>query len=269
MKPSALRVLSLPSLLFILAGCGAAPNSTGSANPTTNLNGAINWAFHIQDPGPGGVPPLGLFTGAVAVQGSTAAATLRATGATTCVAPTFDIQFTGTRDSQGILTLNSTNVPGNVITLTATPTNIALLGPNTFGSLTISGNGPCAFPNGVTALLGYEYGPLSGTYTGTLTATTGATATATLSQAAANTDGQFPESGSLTVATGSCSTTFALNGLVAGTNFNAALTSTSGSAATLTATLNNQSDSPVTVTLAVTGAGCANATYTGTLTAQP
>ena len=270
MRILVLRLLTVPSALALLAGCGAGV-SNSIANSSSPLVVAGNWEFHIQDPGPGGVPPLGIFTGALTQQGTALSGTFRATGATTCVAPTFDVQFTGTEDAQGDITLNSTNVPNNVITLTGSPVNNSLPGSgSTGGSLTIGGNGACAFTGGVTALLGYNYKPLSGAYSASLSSVSGVTGTAMLTQSAANSDGMFPETGSFTIGTGFCATTFLVNGFVAGPGLSATLTSTSGPVATavLTGSITDQTATAASVSLAVSSGICNSGTYSGTLTAQ-
>jgi hypothetical protein len=214
------------------------------------------------------VPQISSLAGALAGKGQNVTGTLRAV-AGTCVSPTFDINFTGSQTADGKLTLTSTNLPNNVVTISGTVS--ANYGYNQFmGGLTISGSGSC--PQAGSALLGAELPSIAGTYTGSLTAATGGNvpATATLTESAANVDGQFPVGGTLTVTGSTCANTFSTTGLVSGASLSLALTSTSGPSATgsLTATVQHTAPQPLPFNIQIVSAGCNSGTFSGTLTPQ-
>jgi hypothetical protein len=268
MKPQSIRrlaiLLAIPLAASLLSGCATLlPGSTLVSATTQSLTG--NWIFTISDP-PAGTPPLTSFVGAITGQGASVTAVFRSAG---CVPPTQNIFFTGSQTSSGTLTLTSTNLPSNVATIT-----VSLLtsngATNALGSLAITGNGPCAIPS--IALLGSELQPFTGTYSGTLTAnpSTAISVTAALTQGAANSDGQFPESGTVSVAGSGCTNTFSLNGLVVGPLLTANLTSTSGPTATAIlgagpAVSSPQSFLPFSLIILSTGCSTAGGAFTGIL----
>jgi hypothetical protein len=201
---------------------------------------------------------LGGLAGSLSSQGNSITGIFRSSGG--CVSPTQDIHFTGTEDAKGNLTLTSTNLPDNQATISGSiqefpsETDIA-------SSLVVTGSGPCAMAP-YPGYMGIEDPPLSGTYTANLTSSSGATATLTanLVVAAVNSDGEFPETGTLTLTTSGCSATFSLNGVMTGSSLQATLTPASGSANGATF-----SDSGSTVTINNPGTGCASGSFTGTL----
>jgi hypothetical protein len=230
---------------------------------TQDLTG--NWVFELTDPA--GPWTITSFTGALAGQGKNITGVFRA-GGTSCVSTTFDITFAGIEDAMGNLTLVSTNLPNNMVTYTATIGTGTVAG--SLGGLVISGSGPCAMKD--DAYRGTELASISGTYTGSLSASPGPTAAFTVAatQAAANADGQFPTSGTVTAAGTSCTNVFSYAGLVTGATLSATLTPISGPAATGTLGANpiGTTVGPPPFTVQITSTGCNNGEFTGTLDAQ-
>jgi hypothetical protein len=266
MRLAALRLFPIAAVGSLLLGC-AASNSGTIVYSTSDLTG--DWAFGITDPpGPG---PFAIteLNGALAGSGKSITGVFRAANGTGCVSPTFDITFTGSQDAVGDFTLTSTNLPGNVATITVRGT--AFAEGNTFilGSLIITGSGPCAETS--IALLGGEVLNVIGTYTGSLTTFSGGAATpfnVTLMEAAANSDGQFPTTGMVTVTGPGCTNVFSLSGLVSGLNLNATLTSTSGPPAKGTLfieAINSAQPASQDFGALITGSGCNSNGYSGTL----
>ncbi|MGA1983692.1 MAG: hypothetical protein ABSG84_14650 [Acidobacteriaceae bacterium] len=266
MRLAALRLLSLAAAVFLLPGCSSDLHTGTTTSTSSNLTG--DWGFGITDPGPG---PFAIteLDGALSGGGQNITGVFQAASGTGCVSPTFDITFTGTQDDAGDLTLTSTNLPGNVATITVKGTAFADGNTDIFGSLVITGSGPCAEPS--IALLGGEYPNITGTYTGSLTAGSGASTpfTVTFSESAANSDGQFPTTGTLTVTGVGCANVFSLTGLVSGPNLNANLTLISGpqGAGTLSSSFVAQ-QSPPTFAVWINGSGCNANGYTGSLAKQ-
>ena len=270
MRLAALRLLPIAAAVSLLLGC-AASNSSTIVYSTSNFTG--DWAFGITDPpGPG---PFAIteLNGALSGSDQSITGVFRAANGTGgCVSPTFDIAFTGSQDAAGDLTLPSTNLPASLATITVKGT--ALAGGNTFvfGGLVITGSGPCAETS--IALLGGEVLNVTGTYTGSLTAGLGGTATpfnVNLTEGAANSDGQFPTTGTVTVTGPGCTNVFSLSGLVSGLSLNATLTSTSGPPATGTLFIEAiDSAQPTSQAFGalISGSGCNNNSYSGFLTRQ-
>jgi hypothetical protein len=262
-----LRLIAIALAAPLLSGCAGllssvSPLSVGSQNLTGN------WIFGVSDP-PNGAPPLNAFFGALNGQGANITGTFHAVG---CVALTQDINFTGSQAADGTLTLTSSNLPNNVATITV---NLITLNNLTsgFGSLSITGSGPCAIPS--ITLIASEIQSVSGVYTGILSAAAGTpsttTATASLTQATANSDGQFPVSGTVTIAGATCTNTFSLTGLVAGPSLSATLLSTSGPPATavvlgpIVPGLNQPS---LTLSINILSTGCNTGSFNATLNSQ-
>ena len=268
MRLAALRLLPIAAAVSFLLGC-AASDSGKVVNSTSDFTG--NWGFGISDPaGPFTIYSL---TGALSGKGANITGTFRATS-TGCVSPTQDIAFTGSQTADGTLTLTSTNLPNNVATISSIGNGLMPLTNQSalfFGALVVTGSGPCAM--GGIVLEGEEFAPLTGTYIGPITSTSGTTAnfTATLAQAAANSDGQFPESGTITVAGATCANVFSLTGLVAGSALTATLTPVSGPSATATLTTGppyGETTNSLSFSMTITGSGCNAGIYSGTLTMQ-
>lgn len=134
--------------------------------------------------------------------------------------PTQDIAFTGSVDTTNLLTLTSTPFSGSVATLQLqlplSANNIAR------GSIVISG-GSCALAS--STVLGVFIPSATGTYTGTLappqylgqpSTNTGGTATMVITQAAADADGRFPVTASLSFTSPTCTLSTPLTGSVTG-----------------------------------------------------
>jgi hypothetical protein len=270
MSHASFRLLALAAATTLISGCNPAATPMTSYD-TQNLTG--NWQVSISDPPYPGPFPIASLTGAVAGSGQNVTATLRATG-TGCVSPTQDITFTGSQLADGTLILTSTNLPNNVVSISAMAGGIMPLANQTalfLGSLLVTGTGPCTMAN--IALRGEEFAPLTGTFTGPVNSTSGSTATftAALTQAAANSDGQFPETGMITVAGSNCTNTFSLAGLVAGPGLTASLTPISGPAATATVTTGppfGGATNMISFGMTITGTGCNAGTFTGSLARQ-
>ena len=192
---SPLSALAATSFLAMLCGCSVLnlQNLTGNgAKSGTDFTGNYGIAGVPNTSGQAPGPVQG-FVGAVANTGTAFTATFRLASASGCVAPTADVLFTGSMDSSGQITLTSTTLPNNPISITwlDDPTQSS----NGIGTYTISGSGPCAMA--ATQFVSDGFSPVTGTYTGTFTSTTGtqATVTASLTQGAANADGEFQSRG--------------------------------------------------------------------------
>jgi hypothetical protein len=263
-------LLAIATVAFVVSGCNSMPSSTATAYGAQDFTG--NWSMGISDPPYPGPFPITSFTGAMAGSGQNVTAVFRASGS--CVSPTQDIQFTGSQTADGTLTLTSTNLPNNSATLSAKLTGIMpAANPPAFflGSLAVTGSGPCAM--GSITLEGPEFAPLTGIYIGPITSSSGTTAnfTVTLAQSAANPDGEFPESGTITVAGPTCTNTYSLTGLVTGSTYSAILTPISGPpfAATLTTNpMDEAATNLLSLSITIPGTGCNAGTFTGNLTLQ-
>jgi hypothetical protein len=262
----ALAILLTIPLATLLTSCATLlPGTTLLSSTTQDLTG--NWIFGVSDP-PAGTPPLNAFIGAINGQGASFTATFHATGA--CISPTQTLNFTGTQNASGAITLTSTNFPNNTATITATVLSVNGVASG-LGALAITGTGPCAIPS-ISMILS-QFPPLTGTYTGTLTSTTNTTAvvTANLAQASANSSGQFPESGTVIVTAPGCTSTFTLTGLITGPTLAASLSSTSGPTATAVASAvlsPASSQPPLPITLNILSTGCNTGSFNGSLTRQ-
>lgn len=255
-----LKFLALSVATLLASGCGGPAKSYA----TQDLTG--NWQFFQTDAF--NMPNLitGL-TGALSGQGAAVTGVFRAGG---CISSTQDIHFTGSEDSSGILTLTSTDLPNNVATLTATISTLSSGFTGASAKLAATGSGPCTMSS--SYIQGTEYQPLTGAYTATVNSTTGATATltASLTQAAANADGQFPESGTLTLATSKCTEAFTLAGVATGPFLKATLKSSSGETAIAGVSLSTvtpQASLPISIT--VSSSTCTSGAFSGMLNSGP
>jgi hypothetical protein len=271
MRRISLRFFTLAVAASLLSGCNAMSTTSSTSYATQDFTG--NWQLGISDPPYPGPYPIAALTGAMAGQGQNITGVFRI-GGTGCVSPTQDVTFVGSQTADGNLTLNSTNLPNNVATITATSSGIMPLtnGITPFlGGLVVTGSGQCTM--GGIALRGEEIAPLTGTFTGSLTSTSGVTSsfTVALKQSVGNSDGQFPESGTITVASSSCANVFSLTGTVSGLTLTATLTPTSGPPATATLATEppyGNSTAPLSLSINITGTGCNAGSFTGNLAKQ-
>jgi hypothetical protein len=260
-------LLACSLLLFLLPGCNHKAHTTPTVFSSQKIAG--NWSFTPTDAAVLSGYPFGPFVGSISGQGEHVSAILRSSR---CLPSSQDITFTGHETAAGMLTLVSTSLPRNVITLSA---EIPFTGgeqPSGIGAVSISGPGPCtlSFPG---TLLASRYPVLTGSFNSVLTADdTTAAFTAAMTQGAAAPDGHFPVSGTFTLRTlvpPECSSTYALNGTVNGPQFSARLTSTSGkpSTGTIAATLAAQAPQvPFTLNL---DTGCLDDSLNGYFAVEP
>ncbi len=271
MSSNSLRLLAFAGVASLLLGC-----SVSNSNTTTTVYGTLDftgdWAFGITDPPNGGPWAITEFNGALAGSGQHITGIFRAANGTGCVSPTFDIAFTGSQDAAGNLTLTSTNLPGNVATITVKGSAFAAGTTFILGGLVITGSGPCAESS--SALLGGEIANITGTYSGSLTAGVGGAATpftVNLTEGAENSDGQFPTTGAVTITGSSCTNVFSLSGLVSGLSLNANLTSTSDPSATGTIfieAINSIQQNSQAFGALINSAGCNANFFSGSLAKQ-
>jgi len=266
MRYIVLCLLAISVIVSFVSGCGSGMHPTTSSTTDQNITG--NWFFDTDiTPAQAITSPIYAFTGAINSQGVNVSAVFRALGGT-CISPSQDIALTGSQAADGTVTLISTNLPNNVATVTLSFTTLYDLS-NGQGSISITGSGPCAIQS--TGLGAYEVQPVTGAYTGTISAASGtpstATGTANLIQAAANSDGLFPVTGSITIAGASCTSTFSFTGLAAGPNISAILASTSGPTATgvVTGTINAGIYAPsLTLSINILSSGCNDGAFNAT-----
>jgi hypothetical protein len=271
MRLASLRLPVLATAASLLLGCNAASNSgTTITYTTSDLTG--DWIYGITDPPSGGPWAITQFAGALSGSGKDITGVFRASSPTGCISPTFDVAFTGSQDVAGNLTLTSTNLPGNVATITQSGFFAPVGGEiSSLGGLIITGSGPCV-ESGI-ALRGTEVTNVTATYAGSLSTGSGpATPFAvTLAETTANADGQFLTTGAVTVNGTGCTNVFSLNGLVSGTALSANLNLTSGPSATGMlgiASIGSFAQNGQTFSVMIAGAGCNSGSFTGSLTRQ-
>ena len=256
MRSLSLVCVAISGGAFLLAGC-ALPATSNVSSTIKSQGVTSNWQFvAIDDFYHNDI--LGGLAGSLSIQGNNVTGIFRSSGG--CVSPTLDINFTGTEDAKGNLTLTSTNLPNNQATISG-PIQTFPSSTDIASSLVVTGSGPCAMAPYLN-YLGTQYPPLNGAYTAKLTSSTGATATLTanLVAAAVNSDGQFPETGTATLTTSSCAASFSLNGVMTGSSLQATLTPASGPANGATF-----SGSASAVTINNPGNGCGSGSFTGSL----
>ena len=260
-----LRLIAITVIASLLSGCGSGTPSTTSSTAAPDLTG--NWEFTTLYPG-ASTPQNIIYTGALSGQGANITGIFRTN---TCFAATQDIDFTGSEDTKGNLTLTSTNLPNTVVTITGTVSS-STAGINASpANLLVSGSAPCAPIN--ASFPGGKFPPLTGTYTVNLTVNPGGAAnlTATLTQSAANSDGQFFELGTITITSGGCTNTFPVNTLFAGSPLTGNLTSNSGPPATAQLLIYLSSEPatfPIIMLLNITSTGCNAGSFGGSLKSQ-
>jgi hypothetical protein len=256
-----LRLLALVTAVFFLAGCSTASNSGSTAPTTPSLTG--NWFFTTLYPG-NVVPQNIIYSGALAQQGNAVIAILH----NSCFSAQ-DIDFSGSEDTSGNLTLTSTNLASNIVTIKGAVTATGGVIQASNYAFTVTGSAPCA---PLTASLsGSQIPSFSGNFAGNLTSTQSATASfaIALTQGSANTDGEFPLTGTVTVTSSACSVTFPLNILFAGSGFTANMTSTLGPISSAVFSAGPVTGTPTilsNINIAITG--CNAGTFTGSLSKQ-
>lgn len=244
----------------MLSGCAvggvAAPSSE-----TPNLTG--NWAVLIP-------PAPVLLQGAMQSQGSQVTGTFSGP-AILCGYSQF-VSFAGSINSGGQLTLTSTPTPGNELQLAFSSGSSS----SAVGTLQTTGIlCALALSGPVTAL---EIDPLTGSYSGAVTATatipaspipSGTASLAVTQSASANSNGQFPVTGTLTFTGGGCTQTTALSGTVSGEALTLANSPLGPGLVTVTATT-NPAASQLAATLSIAPSPCSSSlsgsVFAGTLT---
>jgi hypothetical protein len=234
--------LLLPLVAFI--GC-ARSNPAGVGGGISFSPVAGDYVINVA----AGTSNASYFTGNLNISGSTASGVFRYTNPAVCVSGTQDIPFTGSF-ANNILTLTSSSFSNSVATLTISLPQIAnnIGGQNASGTAVIAG-GTCALAS--SPLLAQYFQSYAGIWSITLTSPTAQAATLTVVQSAANADGQYPATGTLTQGT----TQTAMTGLVSGPYLNLANT---GSTITLSA---NALSSPVFVSISGTSGGNGTMTH--------
>jgi hypothetical protein len=262
MRHTSICLLALAAAACLLAGCSTPSNNSASTTPTTpSLTG--NWYFTTLYPG--NIPQNIIYSGALSQSGANVTAVLH----NSCFSNQ-DVDFTGTEDASGNLTLTSNNLPGNVVAIKGTITATGGVIQTSSYAFTVTGATPCA---PLTAsLTGSQIPSFTGNFAGNINSTTGAAAnfTVALTQGTANTDGQFPLTGTVTVSSSACSVTFPFTIFFSGSGFTANLTSSTGPASTAVFTATSViSGSPSflsNVNVAITGCNAGN--FTGSLNKQ-
>ena len=224
MKSAPFYLLALAVSACLVSGCSNTPLSQPGNNFSSGNSVTGNWLF-TPNYVPGQTLSAGTFYGSLSSSGASTTGTMHLVS--TCVPITQDLAFTGTENNSGAIALTSNSLSNNVVTISAGPfaNNYGITsGP---GAISVTGSGACA-----STLSSFPAIELQ-TVNGSFTATAGSSAlSAQLTQAAANSDGYFPESGTVSVTNGACANTLSLAGLVSGPNLSGNLTSTSGPAAT-------------------------------------
>ncbi len=250
--------------VLLLSGCAVSGSSNGKSSPGPDLTG--NWQFVAIDDFFHAVK-IGGLSGSLVSQGNNITGVLHGSG---CVAASQDIAFSGTEDDKGNVTLTSTNLPDNVATIAGT-VSITPGGMYFQSTLTVTGSGPCAMSQPYMVFTGTQYQPLNGNFAATLTSSGSATATlaASFTAAATNADGEIPETGTLTLATASCSSTYSFTGFALGASLEGTLASSSGSTSVpiFSGQLSGLASSAL-VTLTTPSGSCAAGSFTGTLMAK-
>lgn len=256
---SRLRLLFLLPLATLIA-CGA---SSGSPFSTTSGGFAPVTGDYVLTIAPG-TAATGTLTGALTVSGTSVTGVFQYNNiGTNCVSSGQDIPFTGSI-ANNVLTLTSGSFSNSIATLAIQQFATNNVGVNLASGTVVITGGTCALAS--TTLQAVAVPSFSGTWTGTLSGPVSGGISLSITQAAANADGQFPVSGTVTFGGSSCS--FSVNGvsgLVRGYNLSLGSGQTPPdnevgiNASTIT--------SPATVTLNVYAAvGCPAGSYSGTMT---
>lgn len=261
MRPG-LRLLVLSPLAALLA--------CSSSSPATNGGGfGAQTGGYVFSVAPG-TTNASTFTGALNVVGTTVTGVFQYNSPSRCVSSGQDISFSGSVVNN-VLTLTSGSFSGSVATAVIQLPLVANTGGTTAASGTIVvAGGTCALAS--SALTATLVPSVSANWIGTLTGPVSGTGTFSLTQAAANSDGQFPVSGTVSFSSSTCSFSSAVTvaGLVSG--YNTQLTGSNLPANVgLTASISTAT-SPATATISTTNSvtstalGCPVGSYSGTIT---
>jgi hypothetical protein len=159
------------------------------------------------------------FNGSLTVSGTSVSGVFRYANVSACVPVTQDIPFTGTF-ANSVLTLTSATFSNSVATFTIKlPFSNNSVNQQLASGTSVIAGGTCALAS--STLQAQLIPSFNGTWAVTLTSPSNATASLQVTQSAANADGQFPATGTITCA-GSGPT--ALTGLVSGPNLQLATT---------------------------------------------
>jgi len=230
----------------------AALVACATSNPITVVGGtsftpvAGDYVFVVA----AGTANASYFTGNIAISGATASGVFRYTNpGTVCVSGAQDIPFTGSF-ANNTLTLTSTSFSNSIATLSVQlPLITNNIGAQVATGTAVIAGGTCVLAS--TTLQATLYPSFAEAWTIALTAPSAQTASLTVTQSAANGDGQFQATGTLTLN----GTQTQLTGLVSGPTLNLANT---GSTVTLTA---NASGSPVSVSISGTSGSSGTMTH--------
>jgi len=255
---SGLRLFLLLPLAALLA-CSSASSSIG------NGGSGITTGDYVLTVAPG-TANAATFTGALTVTGASATGVFRYTGtATQCVSNTTDIPFSGSVVNN-VLTLTSGSYSSSVATVVVQLPLVSNTGGTTTASGTIQvSGGTCTLSSSALTLAFIP--TISYTWSGTLAGPASGTASFSLLEGAANSDGQFPVTGTISFTSSSCSfvTPVSVTGLVGG--YSTQLTNI-GLPTALNASISTAA-SPATASITTTGgSGCPAGAYSGTITHQ-
>ena len=215
----------------MIVGCGGKSSiisTTPPADPTPSALSQVagNWDLALFVPV--SFDPIYDFLGSLSVDGSKVSGVFRLNDpnpAIPCISATEDIAFSGSMDQNNLLTLESARFGGNVATFKIQfPLSTAANNLNNATGTAIVTGGGCAEPT--SSVLAEFIPSITGTYIGSMgpepgQAITGAQGPATLvlTQAAANADGEYPVTGTLTFSSTLCSVSTPLTGMLQGPTF--------------------------------------------------
>jgi hypothetical protein len=194
-------------LSAFVSGCGGSATTTSS--PIAYPNFAGNWNIFVvpSNPQVGSIS----FGGSITNSSGSASGMLHAQGSA-CYPISQDVPVSGSLTPLGNVTLTSTAVAGQTLTITALSNSVYVPATNPqvmFGNFTISGgcaDGESGTVNGLVAP------SLNGVYAGTFQTVTGSTFGASISllQGGPNVDGQYSVSGSVVFTGSPCFSTGAI-----------------------------------------------------------
>ncbi|MGD0796202.1 MAG: hypothetical protein ABR910_00640 [Acidobacteriaceae bacterium] len=278
-RVSLAALLASAIALASAVGCGVPTIIPVSTQSNLNINGNWDIVSNLAS-GAGLASPIASFSGALQSSNGAVTGTLHALDTdftATCVSLTQDLPATGTLDAANNLTLSVAVAGGTATIQLALDQSLLTFATGTYS---IAG-GACAMSS--TPMIAIQIPPVTGAYSGTLTelgsspAVT-ATVTAQLTQSSTpNADGNFPSTGTVTIAGSTCPATFSFSGeLVAGPALDAP--QTGAQSGTLSGALlpplppavTPAAPWPILATVASSGTNCPMPAplWTGTLTPQ-